>query len=53
MEIEEDDDLEFKALLKKFTTDISAAEYANFYENVPASAPMINEFEIDWRQRAR
>ena len=53
MEVEDYDDLEFEALLKEFTTDISAAEYANFDENVPASEPMINEFEIDWRQRVR
>ena len=48
MEVEEDDDLEFEALVKEFTTDISAAEYTNFDKNVPASEPMINEFEIDW-----
>ena len=53
MEVEEDDDLEFEALVKEFTADISAAEYANFGENVPASEPMINEFEIDWRQWGR
>ena len=53
MEVEEDDDLEFEALVKEVTTDISAAEYANFDENVLASEPMINEFEIDWRQRVR
>ena len=51
MEVEEDDDLEFEALVKEFTTDISVAEYANFDENVPASEPMINEFEINWQQR--
>ena len=51
MEVEEDDDLEFEALVKEFTTDISAIEYANFDKNVPASEPMINESEIDWRQR--
>ena len=44
MEVEQDDDLEFEALVKEFTTDISAAEYANFDENVPASEPMINKF---------
>ena len=33
--------------------DISAAEYANFHENVPASEPMINEFKIDWQQQVR
>ena len=48
-----DDDLEFEALVREFTTDISAAEYTNFDENVQASEPMINEFEIDWRQRVR
>ena len=52
-EVEEDDDLEFQTLVKEFNTDISAAEYANFDENVQASEPMISEFEIDWRQRVR
>ena len=47
MEVEEDDGLEFEVLEKEFTTDISTAEYANFDENVPASEPMINEFEIN------
>ena len=51
--IQVEDDLEFEALVKEFITDISAAEYANFNENVPVSEPMINEFEIDWRQRVR
>ena len=53
MEVEEDDDLEFEALVKEFTTGISAAEYANFQKNVPVSEPMISEFEIDLRQRVR
>ena len=30
MEVKEDDDMEFKALVKKFAVDISAEEYANF-----------------------
>ena len=34
MEVEEYDDLEFETLVKEFTTDISAAEYANFDENI-------------------
>ena len=38
MEVE-DDDLEFEALVKGFGTNISAAECANFDENVPASKP--------------
>ena len=42
-----------KLFAREFTTDISIAEYANFDGNVPASEPMINEFEIDWRQRVR
>ena len=41
------------ALVKEFTTDTSAAEYANSDENVPASEPMINEFKINWRQWVR
>ena len=53
MEVKEDDDLEFEAFVKEFTTDIPAAEYADFDENVPQTEPMINEFEIDWWQRVR
>ena len=53
MEVKKDEDLEFEALVKEFTTDASAAEYASFDENVPASEPMINELEIDWRQRVK
>ena len=30
MEVEEDDDFEFEATVIEFSTDISAAEYANF-----------------------
>ena len=48
-----DDDLEFEALVKEFTTDISAAEYVNFDKNVSASEPMVNEYEIDKQQRVR
>ena len=32
MEVEEDDDLKFEALVKEFTADIPATEYANFDE---------------------
>ena len=53
MEVEEDDDLEFEALVKDFTRHIFAAEYTNFDENVPASESMINEFKIDWRQQVK
>ena len=53
MEVKKDGDLEFEALVKEITTDISAAEYPNFHENVPASEPMINQFEIDWKQWVR
>ena len=53
MEVEEDDNLEFEGLVKEFTADISAAEYANFDENIPASELMISEFEIDWQQRVK
>ena len=51
IEVKEDENLEFEALVKEFTTDISAPEYANFDKNVPASETMINEFEIDWQER--
>ena len=36
----EDDDLEFEALVKEFTVDTYASEYANFEQNVPASEPI-------------
>ena len=53
MEVEEDNDMEFEALVKEFTTDISTAEYANFEENVSTSESVISEFKIEWRQRVR
>ena len=53
MEVEEDDDLEFEALVKEFNTDMSAVEYANFDKNVLASEAVTNEFETDWQQRIR
>ena len=53
IEVLEADDLEFDALLKEFSTDITADEYVSFDENLPVSEPMVNTFEIDWRQRAR
>lgn len=49
----EENDLEFEALVREFTTDISAAQFANFDENVPVSEPLINENDIDWREKAR
>ena len=48
MEVKQDDNLEFEALVKEYFTDISAVEYVNFNENVRASEPMFNEFEIGW-----
>ena len=53
MEVKEDNDLKFEALLKEFTTDRSAAEYSNFNKNVPASEPMINHFQIHWQKQVR
>ena len=53
IEVLEADDLEFDALLKEFSTDITADEYVSFDENLPVSEPMVNTFEIDWRQRVR
>jgi len=52
MELEEDD-LEFKALVREFTPDVSALEYVNFDADIQASEPMINDQEIDWRERVR
>ena len=52
MEVEEED-LDFEALVRELSSDISAAEYVNFDADIPASEPMINEHEIDWRQKIR
>ena len=47
MEVEDEDDLEFVALVREFTPDISASEYVNFDADLQASEPMINQ-EIGW-----
>ena len=47
MVVEENELREFKVLLQKFSSNISAAEYIN----TPASKPMVNEHEIDWQQK--
>ena len=52
-EVEDEDDLEFAALVREFTPDISASEYVNFDADLQASEPMINNQEIGWRERAR
>ena len=53
MEVEDEDDLEFAALVREFTPYISASEYVNSYADLQASEPMINNQEIGWRERAR
>ena len=50
MEVEEDD-LEFEALVRGLSFDMSAAEYVYFDADVPTSEPMINEHEVDWQER--
>ena len=50
MEVEEDD-LEFEALVRGLSFDMSAAEYVYFDRDVPTSEPMINEHEVDWQER--
>ena len=52
MEIEEND-LEFEALVRELAPDVSAIEYVNFDADVQASEPLINDQEIDWRERVR
>ena len=52
MEVEEDDDLEFEALLKECTTDISAAEYANFDDSGSENTPLMR-FRIEKLQVIR
>ena len=50
MEVEEED-LELEALVRELSSDISAPEYVNYDANIPASELIINEHEIDWRQK--
>ncbi|XP_057303197.1 tigger transposable element-derived protein 6-like [Hydractinia symbiolongicarpus] len=50
---DQEDDLEFEALVKELTEDMSAAEYIDFDADVPASEPRINELEINWRHQIR
>ncbi|XP_057308163.1 tigger transposable element-derived protein 6-like [Hydractinia symbiolongicarpus] len=50
---DKEDDLEFEALVKELTEDMSAAEYIDFDADVPASEPRINELEINWRHQIR
>ena len=47
----EEDDLEFQALVRGLSFDMSAAEYVYFDADVPTSEPMINEHEVDWQER--
>ena len=48
MDVEDEDDLEFAALVREFTPDISASEYVNFDADLQASEPMITNQEIGW-----
>ena len=50
MEVEEED-LEFEALVRELGSNISAPEYAHFDANISASESIINQHEIDWRQK--
>ena len=52
MEVKEDD-LEFEEFVPELSPDISAAEYVYFDADIPRSEPMINEHEVDWRERFR
>ena len=45
------DDLEFEALVRELSPDMSAAERVYFDTDIPTSEPMINEREFDWQER--
>ena len=45
------DDLEFERLVRELSPDMSATEYACFNVDIPTSEPMINEHEVDWKER--
>ena len=57
MEVEEDD-LEFEALVRELSLDMlsldmSSTEYVYFDADITTSYLMINEHEVDWRERLR
>ena len=52
MEVEEVD-LEFEALVRELRPDMSATEYVYFDADIAIPEPMINEHEVDWRERLR
>ena len=53
MEVEKDD-LEFEVLVRELSSNMSAVEYVYFDVDILAtSEPMINEHEVDWREKFR
>ena len=52
MEVMEDE-LGFEALVRELSRDMSATEYVYFDAYIPTFESMINEHEIDWRERLR
>ena len=52
MEVEEVD-LEFEALVRELSPDMSATQYVYFDGDIAIPEPMINEHEVDWRARLR
>ena len=52
MEVVEDE-LGFEALVRELSRDMSATEYVYFDAYIPTFESMINEHEIDWRERLR
>ena len=46
-----EDDLEFEALVRELSPNMSAAERVYFDTDIPTSEPMINEHEFDWQER--
>ena len=44
----EEDDLEFEALVRELSPDMSATDYVYFDANNPKSKPIINEHKVDW-----
>ena len=52
MEVEKDD-LEFEVLVRELSSNVLAVEYVYFDVDIPTSEPMINEHEVDWREKFR
>ena len=49
--VKSNDDLTEVEKVRELSLNMSSAEYAYFDADIPTSEPMINDHEVDWRER--